>query len=48
MKNKRITFVLDGDLYKKLRIIQAKEIPHSEKSISFSSVLNNQLKKVLK
>jgi len=40
--------MLEDDLIKKLRNIQAKEIKDSDKSISFSYVLNNTLKKGLK
>ena len=46
--SKRITIVLDDDLVKKLRIIQAKKITKSKKSVSFSSVLNYELGKAVK
>ncbi len=45
---KRVTIVLDDDLAKKLRIIQSKNISKSKKSVSFSSVINEELRKVLK
>ncbi len=45
---KRITVVLDEDLLKKLRIIQAKQIKDSASSVSFSKVINETLKKSLK
>ena len=44
----RITIMLDEDLIKKLHEIQAKEIKSSEKSVSFSHVLNQTLRKGLK
>lgn len=40
--------MLDDDLEKKLRQIQAKWIHDSVSSISFSQVLNDQLRKSLK
>ena len=46
--SKRITIVLDDDLYKKLRLRQAKMIAASTKSVSFSRVINQQLRKGLK
>ncbi len=46
--SKRITIVLDDDLVKKLRIIQSKNIVKSKKSVSFSSVVNNELRKDIK
>ncbi len=45
---KRITVVLDDELDKKLRIIQSKKIRKSKKSVSFSSVINEELRKSLK
>jgi predicted transcriptional regulator len=45
---KRITIVLDDDLVKKLHEIQAKLIRESEKSVSFSHVLNVQVRNSLK
>ncbi len=48
MTGKRITIVLDVYLAKKLRIIQSKKISKSKKSVSFSSVINEELRKVLK
>jgi len=44
----RITVMLDKDLAKKLRTMQAKMIQNSAKSVSFSSVLNSVLRKALK
>ena len=45
---KRVTIMLDGDLDKKLRLIQAKKITQEQSSYSFSRVLNDCLRKVLK
>ena len=45
---KRVTIVLDDDLVKKLRIIQSKKIAKSKKSVSFSSVINDELRKTVK
>ena len=46
--SKRVTIVLDDSLAKKLRIIQSKKISKSKKSVSFSSVINEELRKALK
>ena len=40
----RITIMLDDDLVKKLRVIQAKLIQKNNKSVSFSKVLNFYLR----
>ena len=45
---KRITVVFDDELVKKLRIIQSKKMVKSKKSVSFSSVVNGELRKVVK
>ena len=45
---KRITIMLDDDLDRKLRLIQAKEIQSTKGSISFSSVINKLLQKSIK
>ncbi len=45
---KRITVVLDDDLVRKLREKQAKLIRESAKSVSFSRVLNDTLRKRIK
>ncbi len=45
---KRITVVLDDEVVKKLRNIQSKKISKSKKSVSFSSVINEELRKALK
>ena len=44
----RITIMLDDELVKKLRIMQAKLIKESTKSVSFSKVLNEMVKQGLK
>jgi hypothetical protein len=43
-----ITIVLEDDLVKKLKDIQAKLVKESQKSVSFSHVLNEELRKSLK
>ena len=48
MKAKRITIMLDDDLLKKLHEMQAKLIKESSKSVSFSRVLNETIRKKLK
>jgi len=45
---KRVTIVLDDELVKKMRNIQSKKIVKSKKSVSFSHVINEALRKVLK
>jgi len=45
---KRITVVLDDELVKKLRNIQSMKIRKSKKSVSFSSLINEELRKSLK
>lgn len=44
----RVTIVLDSSLAEKLRILQAKMIKSSSKSVSFSSVVNDVLEEGLK
>jgi len=44
----RITIVLDDNIIKKLREKQAKLIKESTKSVSFSSVVNETLRKGIK
>lgn len=44
----RITIVLDEDNDKKLRSMQAKEIVKSVKSVSYSRIINNVIRKGLK
>jgi len=45
---KRVTIVMDDDIYKKLRNIHAKMIAKTSDSISFSKVINQTLAKALK
>lgn len=45
---KRITIVFDEDLYKKLREKQSKLIKESPKSVSFSRIVNETLRKNIK
>jgi metal-responsive CopG/Arc/MetJ family transcriptional regulator len=45
---KRITIMLEDDLVKKFHEIQAKQIKQSTKSVSFSRVVNEALRKGLK
>ena len=47
-KSRRVTIMLDEDLLKKLRIVQATEIRKSENSVSLSGVINQMLEKGLK
>ena len=42
---KRVTIMLDEDLDKKLRMIQAKLIQSTNMSLSFSEVINETLRK---
>lgn len=46
--SKRITIMIDDDIDKKLRLIQAKKIAKTSGSVSYSAVLNDALKKQLK
>ena len=46
--SERITIMLDSEIAKKLRNIQAKQIKETQSSISFSRVLNEVLEKGLK
>jgi len=45
---KRVTIMLDDDLDKKLRLIQAKKIKTSENSVSYSKVINEVIRKGIK
>ncbi|AJM92968.1 MULTISPECIES: hypothetical protein [Nitrosopumilus] len=44
---KRVTVMIDDDLDKKIRMLQAKKIRDTEKSVSFSAVINDCLRKAL-
>ena len=45
---KRVTIIIDDDIDKKLRILQAKMIQQKQSAYSFSSAVNDALRKVLK
>ena len=45
---KRVTVMIEDDVAKKLRELQSKKLRTSNKSVSFSSVINEVLKKELK
>jgi len=45
---KRVTIMMDDDLDKKLRSIQAKAIQSTTSSVSFSKVINETIRKQLK
>jgi len=45
---KRATVMLDDDIMKKLRILQAKKIKETGESVSFSEIINEMLEKELK
>jgi len=47
-KSLRITIMIEPDLYKKLHVLQAKRITKEMSSVSFSKVINAELRKVLK
>jgi len=46
--SKRVTVNMADDVVKKLRKLQSKEVKKSIYKVSFSKVLNDQLRKVLK
>jgi len=46
--SQRVTIVIDDDINKKLHQIQAKVISKTSQSVSFSRVLNTELRKHLK
>ncbi len=46
--SKRVTIMIDEELDKKLRIRHAKKIQQEQSSYSYSRVLNETLRKVLK
>ena len=46
--SKRVTIMIDEDLDKKLRIRKEKMIQQEQSSYSYSKVLNETLRKVLK
>jgi len=48
LMSKRVTIMIDDDLDKKLRIRQAKMIQQTSSTCSYSRVINETLRKVLK
>ena len=42
--SKRITILLDDDLEKKLRVVQAKLIQKTKSAVSFSKILNETVR----
>jgi hypothetical protein len=46
--SKRITIMIDDDLDKKLRMLQAKEVTKTAKSVSFSQIINDTIRKSVK
>ncbi|MDH3677750.1 MAG: hypothetical protein OEQ12_05555 [Nitrosopumilus sp.] len=46
--SKRVTIMLDTDIDKKMRQLQAKMIQNTSSSVSFSNVLNQVLRDSLK
>ncbi len=44
---KRITIMIDDDIDKKLRLIQAKQIANTSRSVSYSQVLNEMIRRQL-
>ena len=45
---KRVTIMIDDDLDKKLRLLQAKLISKTNESVSYSQVINQELRKQVK
>jgi hypothetical protein len=45
---KRVTIMLDEDLDKKIRSVQAKEIQNTTSSVSFSATINKILRENIK
>ena len=43
-----VTVVIDDDILKKLRVLQSKKISSSMKTVSFSKIVNDVLKKGLR
>jgi len=46
--SKRVTISIDLDLDKKIRLIQGKRIEKLSKNVSYSEVINSELRKYLK
>jgi len=45
--SKRVTFMIEDNLDKKIRMLQAKQIQQEQSSVSYSRILNEQLRKGL-
>ena len=45
---KRVTIMIDDDIDKKLRMLQSKLIAKTNGTVSYSKVINDELKKQLK
>lgn len=45
---KRVTIMIDNDLDKKIRLLQAKMIQNSSSSVRYSRVINEMLEKGIK
>jgi len=46
--SKRVTIMIDDDLDRKIRLLQAKAITKEQKAVSFSKTLNGLVRKALK
>ena len=46
--SERLTIVLNSDIAKKLRVLQAKKIKETSSSVSFSRIINEVLEKGLR
>ena len=46
--SKRVTIMIDDDLDRKIRLVQAKRIIKEQKAVSFSKVINDIVRKTLK
>jgi len=46
--SKRVTIMIEDNLDKKIRMLQAKQIQQEQSSVSYSRILNEQLRKGLK
>ena len=46
--SKRVTIMIDEDLDKKVRLLQAKAITKEQKSVSYSKTLTGLVRKALK
>ena len=46
--SKRVTIMIGDNLDKKIRMLQAKQIQQEQSSVSYSRIINEQLRKGLK